>query len=394
VSEVHLLVLSTADWDNPTWTNKQHLAVRLADWFDVSYVESLGLRRPTLSSTDLRRLATRARRGMRASLAPSAVPPPPNLRVISPLVVPLHGVGPAKAWNRRTLHRAVATWAQARRRVLWTFSPVTYGLERLAHGAVYHAVDLIHTQPGFEPNIILQAERALAESGVLAIGSSRPVVSHLRSQGFKEVELWENVADTLLFAAAAQRDRPAGRVVFAGNLTPTKIDLTALLAVAELPGADLHVAGPSRIDGTGDEIVGALAASGATLHGVLRPGDLARLVGSASVGLIPYRRNGYTDGVFPMKLYEYLAAGCRVVTTRLPALERLVLPGLVRADGGDAFAAVVADHLRPPSAGEIDERQAAARGQSWESRIAQARDLVSELAAGSDPGSPAGPPVI
>ncbi|RYD01267.1 hypothetical protein N752_30185 [Desulforamulus aquiferis] len=28
---VDIILLSTADWDNPFWTNKQHVAVQLAD---------------------------------------------------------------------------------------------------------------------------------------------------------------------------------------------------------------------------------------------------------------------------------------------------------------------------------------------------------------------------
>ena len=40
-----ILILSTADWDHPLWTNKQHLAVSLAAMgHRVVYVESLGIR--------------------------------------------------------------------------------------------------------------------------------------------------------------------------------------------------------------------------------------------------------------------------------------------------------------------------------------------------------------
>ena len=46
-----IVLVSTADWDNPFWTNKQHVAVELArQGCKVLYVESSGLRRPSLSS--------------------------------------------------------------------------------------------------------------------------------------------------------------------------------------------------------------------------------------------------------------------------------------------------------------------------------------------------------
>jgi glycosyltransferase involved in cell wall biosynthesis len=37
--------------------------------------------------------------------------------------------------------------------------------------------------------------------------------------------------------------------------------------------------------------------------------------------LIPACRNAYTDAMFPMKFFEYLAAGVPIVSTKLPALE-------------------------------------------------------------------------
>ena len=41
------VVLATADWDHPLWTNKQHTALTLAAaGHRVLYVESLGIRPP------------------------------------------------------------------------------------------------------------------------------------------------------------------------------------------------------------------------------------------------------------------------------------------------------------------------------------------------------------
>ena len=42
-----IILISTADWDHPLWTNKQHVACSLADMgFRVLYVESLGMANP------------------------------------------------------------------------------------------------------------------------------------------------------------------------------------------------------------------------------------------------------------------------------------------------------------------------------------------------------------
>ena len=49
--------------------------------------------------------------------------------------------------------------------------------------------------------------------------------------------------------------------------------------------------------------------------------ELPRLMHYSNVGLLPCVLNQYTRAMFPMKFFEYLAAGLPVVSTRLPSLE-------------------------------------------------------------------------
>ena len=68
-----VIILSTADWDHPLWTNKQHTALALAAaGHRVLYVESLGLRAPRAGRRDLKRIA---RRLLRMFSLPSLVAP-------------------------------------------------------------------------------------------------------------------------------------------------------------------------------------------------------------------------------------------------------------------------------------------------------------------------------
>ena len=56
----NIVLLSTAEWDNPFWTNKQHTACSLADLdCRILYIESLGLRRPSIHPRDWHRLIKR-----------------------------------------------------------------------------------------------------------------------------------------------------------------------------------------------------------------------------------------------------------------------------------------------------------------------------------------------
>jgi glycosyltransferase involved in cell wall biosynthesis len=48
--------------------------------------------------------------------------------------------------------------------------------------------------------------------------------------------------------------------------------------------------------------------------------ELPRLIGSADVGVVPNKRNVFTDGILPTKLMEYVALGTPVIAARTPAI--------------------------------------------------------------------------
>ena len=63
---IDIVVLATADWDHPLWTNKQHVTVSLVDeGCRVLYLESLGLRPAHATGRDVKRIVQRLWRGLR-----------------------------------------------------------------------------------------------------------------------------------------------------------------------------------------------------------------------------------------------------------------------------------------------------------------------------------------
>ena len=119
-----VVLLSTADWDHPLWTNKQHVACSLAAvGFRVLYVESLGLRSVQAKGRDLLRIFRRLCRGL---LPPRAVRP--GIWVCSPLVVPGGSEGLILKINRLLLAVSIGA-AKARLNFqhawLWTYNPLT-----------------------------------------------------------------------------------------------------------------------------------------------------------------------------------------------------------------------------------------------------------------------------
>lgn len=374
---VPVVLLSTADFDADVWTNKQHLAVGLAKSRRVLYVESLGLRAPNFSASDLRRIVSKLGFN-RKTMAKSATQVPDNIEIFTPKLLPWHGVSFVAALNRSLLRRALKSKVKEYgNAVFWTFSPITYGLEQNFKNIVYHSVDLLHAFPGVPAKLLLEKERLLIPQASAVIASSKGVFEHLQLQGAEKVNLWENVAHVELFAAGTgPRDDSA---IFAGNLTPTKIDFSLLEQIADR-GVTLRLAGPIGIDGSvgRDQLDVLLSRPNVHYLGNLGLEQLATEVTRCQVGLIPYLLNEYTQGVYPMKVHEYLSAGLKVVSTKLPSLEGIGVQGLSVVSAED-FCQEVLSGLEEFSEAEASIRAQLSQANSWTARIIQATELLEVI---------------
>lgn len=378
-----LAVLSTADWNRPLWTNKQHLTVELSRQLEtIFYVESLGLRRPRINMNDLSRVLGRLRSSFLRDGPRSESHRPENVTLVHPLTVPYHRPGTmAASYNRLIVRQALRPWIKERRhpRWLWAFSPITYGLDQIADKCIYHSVDLLHEFPGIDSQAILSAERRLAARGVQAVASSPAVATHLQSIGFDHVRIWGNVAHSQDIARLSSGVlREEGGIIFAGNLSEAKVNVELLYKVASsLPRATLHIAGPiAEGGGTVDSFANLLSRRNVEYHGVLRQEQLATLMGRCTVGLIPYQINAYTIGVHPMKVFEYLAAGLAVVSTDLPALRHE--DHVQIATTQEQFIQRVRASLGLPGPQVVGSRREFANAHSWEKRGTDALALLLE----------------
>jgi glycosyltransferase involved in cell wall biosynthesis len=147
-----------------------------------------------------------------------------------------------------------------------------------------------------------------------------------------------NLADPRFFVPCgdvAAADDGALRLLYHGTLTPRYGLDVALRALAELRDESPPVR--LLIHGQGDDLERLT-----TLVDELGLGDtvrietdvlpveaLGRLVCGADVGLVPYRRDVFTDGILPTKLMEYLAAERPVIAARTPAIEAHVTDRMV-----------------------------------------------------------------
>lgn len=344
----------------------------------MTYVESLGLRRPSPTRSDTGRIIAR----VRSTTTHEAPAPPRNVSLVTPRVIPYHRRN-STTWpfNVRSLHKQLAAWMATpyEQRLLWTFSPVTYELEQHAAATVYHCVDLLAEFPRVDARAVRDGETNLVRRNVTAVASSTAVHEHLRKWGFNDPLLWENVASTEAISnGALNQERQGNSAIFFGNLSGAKVDVELLSRIVA-SGVHLHIAGPIA-EGGGDRraFEALIAHPNVSYHGVLKPHDAAALMGKCCVGLVPYYENPYTRGVYPMKVYEYLAAGLPVVCSGVPSVT--ATDDVFVAKDQAAFVAYVkALAMCIDSANAVQRRTDTASRHSWTNRGNEAWQLVQSL---------------
>ena len=379
-----IVLLSTADWDNPFWTNKQHVAVELERrGHRVLYVDSLGLRRPSASAHDLRRIVSRVLRGLRP---PRQVRP--RLWVWSPLVVPLQRYPIVRRVNRWLLSAGLSLWRRRlgiRCDLAWTYNPMTTTLfpTQSFDRVVYHCVDEIEAQPGMPA-----AEMAAAEAQLLRAADFCFVTAeHLRETRGRlnsNTHYFPNVADFEHFSRALLPETripedlarlPRPRIGFVGAISGYKLDLPLLRALAEArPDWSIVLIGKV---GEGDPWTNVdLLRDLPNVH-LLGPRPYAELpayMKGFDTAILPNALNTYTRGMFPMKFFEYLAAGCPVVSTALPAL-REFRHVVHLADSHADFIAAVERNVRGSGA-LLGERLEVAREHTYARRTERMMELL------------------
>lgn len=182
------------------------------------------------------------------------------------------------------------------------------------------------------------------------------------------------------FLKAPDRDSRPAVAGFVGNING-RVDVPLLAAVAAA-GHPLLLVGPATRPPEG--FAELIRRGNVHWAGKQQSESLGSYMGLIDVGLTPYLPGPFNEASFPIKTLEYLAAGCGVVSTDLPATEWLRAGGgaeLIRvATSRAGFVKEVEAELAVPATPELlARRRAFARRHTW-ARRAEALARLLEVA--------------
>ena len=138
-----------------------------------------------------------------------------------------------------------------------------------------------------------------------------------------------NSADPCLFAPVERRPDPERfTLVYHGGLFERYGLDVAIRAVAEvrddIPGLNLRIAGYGEEEASLRRLVGELGLEErVSFAGWIAPERIRDFVAGADLGIAPYRRDVFTDLIYPTKAFEYVAMGLPVVVSRLEGIAEL-----------------------------------------------------------------------
>jgi len=387
-----IVCLSPQDWREALPTNRQQIMLRAArQGHQVLFVET-----GYFLGRHVWRLLRHAGRRSLARRLFSTENVVPGVKARKALnILPWgskHGLPNAvnSAITARLLRRLAADLPQPV--VLWIYDPRA---ARVAGScgeqfAVYDCVDdyAEQTTSVRRREFIAACDQAAVRRSRLVFTTSTTMYERQRLLN-PETHLVRNAGDYAHFARAADRSIAAGEVAglqtpvvgFAGNFLASKVDFDLLRDVA-VKRADwtLLLIGPAG-PGTGVVLDGLAQLPNVVWLGPKPYAELPPYIAAFDVALIPYVSNAYTRSCFPLKLYEYLAAGKPVVASGLPELAGME-PDVVLVDGSEAYIRAIEKELAAPYDAGRERRMRLASGNTWETRTQRLLGLVErELAA-------------
>ena len=325
------LIISTADWNSPIQTNKQYVSREIAKLGNrVLYVESLGVRKIQIKKKDFFRIFKRIINNLLIIKQKEK-----NIWVLSPILFP-------GATNKKIIfiNRVIFNFnlfiamkfLNFKKEYLWTYNPLTslyLNIEKFK-SSIYHAVDAIEHQPFMPKKHIEKQEIILSKKVDKIFVTSKNIINKLKKHN-SNITYFGNVCDYDHFSKALTTNtenipldikcinKPI--IGFIGSISEYKLNYKLIHNVASsLKEINFVFIGPTDDSLNHSNLNRIKKLKNVYFLGYRKYKSLPSYCAYFDVAWLPLIHNNYTKSMFPMKFFEYLAAGLPVVATDLQSI--------------------------------------------------------------------------
>lgn len=383
-------IVFSDDWGRHPFSC-QHLMEYFLPYNKVLWVHTIGLRTPRLSWYDAKRsvekLLSWLRPGPKTDRGETSDALPPNLRIVSPVMVPFNNIAAVRAWNRasvvRSVTEAMQAWGMCSPILLATLPNASDYLGLLGEKiAVYYCVDDFVHWPGMnQPELVHGMEQALLKKADLVVVTSQALRETRQGPKAPAKLLTHGVdlrhffrGDTAKEPPEALRELRSPVIGFYG-LLDGRLDVRLIQELLERkPDWNFLFIGKSLISLESLEKYPGFHHIPHVAYEVLP--DYAACF---DVAIIPYLVDERTVSVNPLKLREYLATGKPVVSTPLPEAANLAPEVRIGKDAGEFIREIEAGLKEDPGCRE--RRLASLQGHLWSDKAELLSSWIEEALA-------------
>lgn len=299
------LIVFGEDWGrHPSST--QHLIHALKSSFQIYWINSIGLRRPNVGRTDIKRLWEKLQQTHQPTMEPAPFP------VIAPTVIPLTDNPWLQKFNDWQLFRKLPP-KQSHRTVWCTLpSAVDYLPILQADTVIYYCSDDFDHLKGVDHKRITKREQQLCQQADHIFCVSHPLMEKLANY---HPQYLPHGVDLMRFAPQPTEPPSRPTVGFYGSLNEW-LDQALLCELAKRrPNIEFELIGRQETN-----LSALTRRANIVIHPPCQHTELPKRLSRWHAALLPFLNNGQIHACNPLKLREYLASGCEVISPPFPSV--------------------------------------------------------------------------
>ncbi len=298
----------------------EHILRPLFGEHQFLWVETMGLRSPKFNLYDLKRAFEKISRMFSGNTPSQKRPPPKNVKVISPFMIPFNQFNLIRFFNRWSVLREVKKHLpDGINPISITSVPNSCDYVGAFNESlkVYFCVDEFSLWPGLDYELVKKMENKLLEEVDLIIATSDQLAK-TKTKGEEKTEVITHGVEFERFDLGAKELGENFKLCYFG-LFDERTDQSILSdIVQEFSDLEIHIIGPVVCNIDNLSVLPRIF-----FHGRVPYDELPLHIREMDAFILPYVRSELTDNINPLKLKEYLATSRPVLATALPEVAKL-----------------------------------------------------------------------